>query len=555
MSLRKQLGFFLILLSLLGVLGSGFFVLQTAITDKKSYVTELNSVLGPQVKDSVDQKIQTLLIDLREFSRLIESKASAARLEGLKQRLQNVEAITMVIAGRNISVQLDPAAQLIELKPPFHAGNENQLTPFNKNIYLFKTAENDWAAVQLNPAFFKSSFELARGKQALLVNDRKILFANGNSRLPAEDYTPQDLTTQETYDPAGKPWLINSSSLNTIKNSFVLIVSPQVTWKDLMIPLFKSSISLLLVLIMLSIVTAYSISGSLAGPIEELAHETTKIGSGNWSSMKTEVNLKGPTEIKKLSDAFNHMIANLKNREQELKVAQNKIVQSESLAAVGRMSSGIAHEVKNPLASVLAYCQLLERNFKKEHQDPAQLQNYVQLIADDTRRASRIITDLLTFSRQKEIKTEKIRISDFITEISPKLKALCESAQIEFSLNSSPEVFVQMDPDQIYQVLLNLTQNSVQALQESLIPKKISLASEISDGQLTLTLTDNGPGIPPDVIGKIFEPFFSTKKTGEGTGLGLAICYGIIQQHGGSIVVDSTPNQNTRFQIKLPVSV
>ena len=568
MNIRTQITFFLILISLVGVTATSFFILQLATQDKKNYVTELSSVLSPQIKDSIDQKVRALLLDLRDFTAGIEKNTAASQLESLKARLKNVDTLVLIKPGKMISIRLNAAedAPLPDLSA-LSAGKINppdrdQLAFLQTHIYLFRTSQNNLAAVVLNPEFFRESFDLARGKKSLLLSrDKKLLFTNKNSiedaafaaALPSENFSGPELLTTETSTGPGQVVVTNFSKLKSIQNSFVVIVTPQVTWQDLAAPLFKSSLSLIIVLILFSVIIAYYISLSLAKPIELLVTETSKVGIGEW---KPITSVESKNEIAKLARAFNSMIANLINRENELKIAHNKIIQSESLAAVGRMSAGIAHEVKNPLSSVLSYCQLIEISLKTsiDAEKIEKFKNYNQLVMDDTRRASKIISGLLTFSRQKEIQTEKVNALTYLTGLHEKLGAVCEANQVQFQLvhKLDDSHFLKIDGEQLYQVLFNLVQNAVHAV-HSTEAKSVQLQAEGSGESLVISVTDNGPGISPENITKIFEPFFSTKKGGEGSGLGLSICYGIILQHGGQISVESVPN-HTCFRIKLPLA-
>ena len=176
------------------------------------------------------------------------------------------------------------------------------------------------------------------------------------------------------------------------------------------------------------------------------------------------------------------------------------------------------------------------------------------MILDDTRRASKIISDLLTFARQKEVKRVQIPAKKYLAEVSEKLKAYCETAEVAFSSDISAladEATVEIDSDQIYQVLFNLVQNAVHALKEKPDRKEILLSAQVKDSKITISVSDNGSGIPKENLSRIFEPFFSTKK--RGTGLGLAIVKQIVEQHGGRISVASEVGKGSKFIIDLPM--
>ena len=410
-----------------------------------------------------------------------------------------------------------------------------------------------------------------RGKETYVVtNDSKILFSSlieeeqvkSGLQIPELKETGADLLATEIKNSKGEVRAAQFSKLTSIKNSYVMISTAQIKWTDLAGPILNSSLSLIILLIFFSILIAFSISGSLARPIEKISEETARIGIGEWSPISSN---DSTAEISRLAKSFNLMIENLKSREADLKIANEKLIHSESLAALGRIGAGIAHEVKNPLASILSYGQLIEMNMKTLEKSAdtkpemfEKIKNYNKMILDDTRRASKIISDLLTFSRQKEVITERVLVQTFLEDAALKLKALCETKNILFSCDLaavSQETAIKADPDQMYQVLFNLVQNASHALVDSdVVVKKIRVSAKSSDTQVFISVSDNGPGISKENLPKIFEPFFSTKKIGEGTGLGLAICYGIVLKHGGQIRVQSEVSVGTNFELVLPIA-
>lgn len=581
MNLRNKISFFLILISLVAVLATGLLILQNAILDKKNYATELNSVLSPQISNSVDQKLKNLLANLKELDNELSHsdgvKRAGTALGNFKNRAEGVNAVFLnTKRNKLISFALNDTAYtpeaIAKLADSFSAVDstlffKGKFSYSRDNLYVTALNDNTFAAVSLNETFFRDSFELARGKPSLLVTDKKVVLHKSGLKgsieillhqVPPEVWSRSELISLELKDDQNQNHLINFSKNNFLNNSFVVLLAPQASWRDLTAPILKSSFGLIIFLIMFSVLIAYSISKSLAQPIEELSELTSQVGKGEWKKIQIA---GADAEILKLTTAFNVMIENLKNRERDLKVAQNKVIQVNSLAAVGRMGAGIAHEVKNPLSSILGYGQLIEMKIAagKDVPDNPQLiekiREYVKLILDDTRRASKIISDLLTFARQKTVQTEKADLMLLLKNFEPKLKAACETAGVNFatSLQLGENCFVAADTEQIYQVIFNLVQNSTHSLGASTNAKKtITLRAQVSDDAAEIIIADNGPGISAENMKQIFEPFFSTKKVGEGTGLGLALCYGIVQQHNGTIDVSSEPNIQTSFKIRLP---
>ncbi len=583
MSLRNKISLFLISISLVAVFATGLLVLQNAVADKKNYITELNSALGPHVANSIDQKLKNLLVNLTEVNSVLNSSmrlkysTTLIALNNFKKRSDDIDAIfintkdnRLISFALNETVTSDSLSQLGEIVSTLDGAYavRDKLTYFKNNLYVTKFKDNTFVAVLLNQTFFKDSFELARGKPAILITDKQDSLVQSNlqsefdsllNKVPVDTWNRSELISFELSDERHRNYLINFSR-NKLLNTFVVLVSPQPSWKDLTTPILRSSFGLIILLIILSVLIAYWISKSLAHPIEELSEMTGHVGRGDWKI----INIKNAgIEIIKLTAAFNRMIENLKKREYELKVAQNKIIQADSLAAVGRMSAGIAHEVKNPLASISGYAQLIERKILSA-KDPSQasdllikIQEYIKLLLDDTRRANKIISDLLTFARQKEIQLEKINLLKLMQSFEPHLRALCESQKIVFKTEflSIDAVEVSADSDQIYHVMLNLIQNAIHALNSvTTVNKTVTLRASAANECAEIQVIDNGSGISEENMKKIFEPFFSTKKVGEGTGLGLALCYGIIQQHQGSIDVSSELGIQTNFKIRLPLA-
>lgn len=234
----------------------------------------------------------------------------------------------------------------------------------------------------------------------------------------------------------------------------------------------------------------------------------------------------------------------------ELKGSQAQLVQAGKLAAIGRLTAGIAHELNNPLTSVLGYAQLLQvaRLDKQAKTD-------LDRIVEGAERAARIVRNLLTFARQQKPERRLIEINDIILSILD-LKAYhlkVENVKVikELARDLPPTV---ADPSQLSQVFLNLISNAQQAMVEAHGGGTLTVRSElVNGGDIRIEIADDGPGIPAEIIGRIFDPFFTTKEVGQGTGLGLSICYGIVQEHGGRIWVESQSSQGATFFVELPI--
>jgi signal transduction histidine kinase len=229
--------------------------------------------------------------------------------------------------------------------------------------------------------------------------------------------------------------------------------------------------------------------------------------------------------------------------------AMEQLIQAEKMSALGELVSGVAHEINNPLATILGYSQLaLERD------PPETIRKYLATAAAEAERAGAIVRNLLTFAR-KHAPERKPTDLNAIVESTLELKAYhFRVSRIALIRDLDPSLPTTMlDAHQIRQVLLNLLNNAEQAFGEERAGRIVRVTTRAERGLLRLEVADNGPGIPVELHERIFEPFFTTKGEGKGTGLGLSLCYGIVREHGGSIRVEGGPGRGARFVVELPV--
>jgi two-component system NtrC family sensor kinase len=261
-------------------------------------------------------------------------------------------------------------------------------------------------------------------------------------------------------------------------------------------------------------------------------------------------------ELHKLREEKNHMEEHLRlrNRElertyAELKDAQQQLIQSEKMSSIGRLISGVAHELNNPLAIVSGYADLLLLN-PQNRAIRADLEN-ISKAAD---RATRIVRNLLSFARKHKLEKKYIGLHDVI-QATIEIKAYqLRMDNIDVVLDFAVDVpYTMADPHQLQQVFLNLINNAHDALVESKGRGQITIRTERRDDEVRVLVIDDGPGIAKENLGKIFDPFFTTKEVGKGTGLGLSLCYGIIREHSGNIMAESVEGEGTTFIVNLPI--
>ncbi|MBN1857205.1 MAG: PAS domain S-box protein [Dehalococcoidia bacterium] len=228
---------------------------------------------------------------------------------------------------------------------------------------------------------------------------------------------------------------------------------------------------------------------------------------------------------------------------------QERLYLTDRLASVGEMASGIAHELNNPLTSVIGLSELLT-----EENLPEELREDIEAINQEAQRAAVIVRNLLTFARKHNPTRKPMQINDVISDVL-RLRAY-EHRVHNIKINSNlAEGLPQVSADyfQMQQVLLNVILNAENAVTEDRESGSITISSDIQDSTVRVTITDDGPGISNQHMARIFDPFFTTKEVGKGTGLGLSICFGIVRQHGGVIRAESEPHKGATFIIELPV--
>ncbi len=246
----------------------------------------------------------------------------------------------------------------------------------------------------------------------------------------------------------------------------------------------------------------------------------------------------------------------VEERTRQLQAAQKKLLHNDRLASLGQLSASVAHEINNPISGVLNLSMLLQRMLKTDGVPPERLdefRKYLGQVTNETARVGRIVSDLLAFSRRSKPQRAPADLNRIVkTTLSlvqhkMKLSNVAVEARFREDLPAAP-----CDSSQIQQVVLNLLLNAAEATQ-SKPERRVAVETFLADGNVVLTVADNGEGIAPENLAKIFDPFFTTKSEGKGVGLGLAVSYGIIQAHGGDIEVKSEPGGGAIFTVTLPI--
>lgn len=323
---------------------------------------------------------------------------------------------------------------------------------------------------------------------------------------------------------------------------------------------------ILLDAIVLAVAGIYLISRIAVNPIHRLLKMTEAYKEGDVlpsisETSKNEIGqltLSLANMLKRLDDNKNELeahIRNLENTNEELQKAQSEIIRSEKLASVGRLAAGIAHEIGNPLGISLGYLGIIRKG-EIDDEDEA---DFLNRIETEILRINSIIKQLLDFSRPASGISEQVSVHQLIEKTIDMLKPqpMMEGIGVELELEAV-ENSIRADPNQVQQVLVNILINAADVFAEEGLqgdrPKKLVIKSRTTAGDIEIRFMDNGPGIPPEQLDHIFDPFYTTKEPGKGTGLGLSVCYRIIEELDGRIYAESEPGQGTTIVVRLPLS-
>jgi len=258
-----------------------------------------------------------------------------------------------------------------------------------------------------------------------------------------------------------------------------------------------------------------------------------------------------------IDDFTRNLEEKVEERTEQLEATQRKLVQSDRLASLGRLAASVAHEINNPIASVLNFGALMQRLITEEGIPPERREDfrrYLSHVVTETSRAGRIVTDLLAFSRHSRTESIATDLNELVRGTITLLEHKLTSTGAAIDLELDPDLPVAAcDPQRIRQVVTNLVLNAADAIEgEGTVTVRTGHGSERS--VVMLVVSDDGQGIPEENLPLIFDPFFTTKEEGKGVGLGLAVVYGIVETHRGTIEVDSREGVGTRFTVTLPTA-
>jgi two-component system, NtrC family, sensor kinase len=230
---------------------------------------------------------------------------------------------------------------------------------------------------------------------------------------------------------------------------------------------------------------------------------------------------------------------------------QDQLIQSEKMSAIGQLIAGIAHDLNNPLASVVGFADFL----REVPHVPAALREPLTVIQEEAERASNIVKNLLSFARKQEHQRRPTALRPLLDATFVLLRNQFMAQRVEAAIEVEPELpMPDIDPNQIQQVFVNLLNNAAQAIASTGRPGRIQVRARRWLDGVAVDVIDDGPGMSEALAAQVFEPFFTTKPEGEGTGLGLSISQGIVREHGGRIMLATEEGRGSTFTVQLPLS-
>jgi two-component system NtrC family sensor kinase len=264
-------------------------------------------------------------------------------------------------------------------------------------------------------------------------------------------------------------------------------------------------------------------------------------------------------DLERERKAIINMLKDLEEANKNLKLTQAQLIQSAKMASIGQLAAGLAHEINNPLTGVLNNVQLIKMEMERKADgiSPAEFKEVLDAVEEAALRCKKITQSLLDFSRASKAANQPLSINEVIEKVTSLISQELRLQNITIQTNLAPQLpLTQGNFQLLQQVFMNFITNSQWAIRKKSATEggTITIKTEYDSqkDRVNIYLSDTGIGMSSEMLNKIFEPFFTTKDVGEGTGLGLSVIYGIIQDHQGTIEVESEVDKGTTFKISLP---
>ena len=552
-------------------------------TDKTAYIHDLTSVIALHTTQEANSLLLGYQERLQVYGRVLaDSKLNQLQKNTLLRELvtdsEDFVAVTIYRDGKETSSLLDNealekaglSAEKVSAWQREHRPSAEAIAPgkvFVENSTISPKlptftitralGSRDGTAVVLVAMvrlerFLNLSRE-AKAFETFILDSRGELISHRNEALVAGHSKPEWLPKLERLETEvrtmeyvnGEKEYVGGFSRVPLGNLLVGVQIPKSAAYLTARNLLNNLIGVALLLIITAAIISSFGSRLITRPLERLSAASKVVGTGDFS---IELTAGSNDEIGDLAGSFNDMATELKSRDENLRLAQTQLIQSEKMAAFGQLGAGIAHEIKNPLGGILGFAQLSLRKVEKD----TPLYKNLQTIEKETKRCKEIIDNLLKFSRQESVDFTMVDvrhvIDDAISIVAHQLGVNQVMLEQEISADL-PQIYG--NANQLQQVLINFLINAQQAMEGT--PGIVRIIGKPRDGGgVELRVSDNGPGIPKDIQAKLFDPFFTTKEAGKGTGLGLSVTFGIIREHAGEVRVESEPGAGATFIVTLP---
>jgi signal transduction histidine kinase len=556
-------------------------------SDKLAYIYDSNATLAGTLADQVQVNTSTLAEKLLYFASeqsrakgrgelddaparsLLSADSDLLSLEiwekkgaALEQSYRYVDAARL--AAIDLSAQdLDDSRKAHRPDPTAVQGEkivlENVSLPPDVALLRLSVASSDGQRVVIadvrpdrllrlfvRPGLARTSLVDARGRVLVHPDSRKVLAIADQSAVPVvKDALERGSRGAREFDsPEGA--VIGAWAAVGVGRLSVVVEVPRAEAFSATRELKRKSIIFAALVIFIALLASIYLSRRLAAPLSKLEETMAVISEGHFG---TEVEVTSRDEIGTLAAAFNRMSRELSEREAKLLETNAQLAQSEKLSALGELSAGIVHEVRNPMAAIAGFAELCTEATTLE-----EAREYGGFIRGDAKRATEILQNLLDFARPEAVTFEPLDAAEvargalrLVTHQLRTMDVLVETrfpAPLELIGNSN----------QLRQVLINLMMNAGHAM-EGCAERNLTVSTSVAaDGAVQISIRDSGVGMTKEVKDKLFRPFFTTKAKGKGTGLGLSVSRKIVAAHSGELLVESEPGKGTTFIVSIPAA-
>jgi signal transduction histidine kinase len=591
--LRRQL-FIAILLLLVPVLGAAVWSARATYRERSDELVEQTQTLALRSAAAIDRELTGLdrmarnLSTNPEFQRLDPESAEPLLRPQRLQRSMLIEIALVdtkgvLVARGGGSSEVDGAWD--ELVPPVVAGGQRVVSKMQRTAsgqhYVtvgYPIRDRAGAIVGVLGCFVNpQDMEEALGPQ-LLPARSAITVAEPDGRILASNLEPERFIGQTMSGGPRENGSVRPPEVRTgndgVERMYAEAMVPGGPWitavgipisvaYDRAVSLWTRSFTIFGLGLGGSLLVAFVLTRRLTRSLSHLDAAAQRIASGDFTPIDPR---PMPTqEFAELQEAFNRMLARFNETRaaldarmaeerrirEELQLLQRQVIRQERLAAVGQLVSGVAHEINNPLQAILGFAELLQM----QPEVPETVKGDLSLIQKESARACGIIRNLALFARQQTGDAGPVRFTDVINSVVELRQRRLESEDIELRVDDQSAQAVLAVLAELQQVILNFVVNAEQAIVMSgRQPGRITLRTRDQGNRVVFEVEDTGPGVPPELEARLFQPFFTTKPVGQGTGLGLSVSYGIIDSLGGKIGYRSAPAGGGIFYVDLPAA-